>query len=119
MDRLVACLVHHQLDSPQAKHVGDLVRIHEHACRPMRGHRADKLGHRHHAALNVHMRVEQARHQVSSPCIDYLRTLTDGMTGILADISNVAFDHRDICARDDLPGLHTDPLSVPDDQVGG
>ena len=60
----------HQPDARHAEHIGDLVRIDEHRGRAVRDDGAGELGDRHHAALDMHVRVAEAGHEVAPRGLD-------------------------------------------------
>ena len=66
IDRQAHCLVMHELDARETEHIGDLMRIDEHARRALRNDGSGKLGNRHHATLDMHVPIDQARHHVSA-----------------------------------------------------
>ena len=92
----------HQLDAWQPQHIGDLMRVDEHGGRAMRDDGAGELGHRHHAAFDMHMPVAQTRHEISAIGLDDLRLGAYGMGRIGTHISEAFGDDRDIGIWNDL-----------------
>jgi hypothetical protein len=117
MDWLVEGFINHQFDAPQAKNIGDFVRVDEHAGCAKGSHGAHKLGDGDHAALDMHVRVQQARDEIAPARIEHLGLRANGMIGVFAHIGDVFLDDGDISMRDDLPGLDADPLSVFDNHI--
>ncbi len=115
---LLLRFIHHQLHALETEHIGDLMRVDEHAGRAAHGDRAHKLGDRHHAGFDVHVTIQQTRDEVASLRIDDLCVLADRMTRIFTHIGNMPVDHGNIRAGDDLSGLDAYPFAVEDDQVG-
>ena len=111
-------LVMHQADAFEAEHVGDLVRIDEHRGGAVRDDGAAEFGDRHHAALDMHVAVAQARHQVAPAGIDHLGALADGVAGVRPAIGEAARDDGKVGAGDHLARMHVDPAAVAHDQIG-
>ena len=118
MHRLPGGLVCHQFDALQPEDIGDLVRVDEHAGGAVRQDRPHKLGHGQHARFDVHMPIQQARHQVLAVCFDDACLLADGMGGIRADIGDPTILDGNIGLRHELAGLHADPGAFAQHQVG-
>ena len=110
-------LVVHQPNAGKSKHVADLVRVDEHARGAMRDDGAGELGRRNHAALDVHVAVAQARHEITAGGVDERRCRSDGVTG-RADDRKSARGDRDVGIRDDLAGIDVDPTAVTNDEIG-
>ena len=55
---------YHEVDSLDAQHVADLVRVGNHADGAVSNDQAPELARRHHAALNMYVTVDEARHQI-------------------------------------------------------
>jgi hypothetical protein len=110
-------LIHHQAHPAQAKHIGNLMRIDEHAGRAARKHRPHKLSHRQHTRFDMHMGIDQAGESGSARRIDQACLRSKGMRGIRPNISHPAIDHGYIGAWHKLTGLDTYPHPVADDQI--
>ena len=107
----------HQADARQPEDIGDLVRIDEHRRRPVRDHGATEFGDRHHAALDVHMRVAEARDQVASFRIDDRRVRTDGVAEARSNRRDPPADNGDVRARHDLSRMDAEPARVLKERV--
>ena len=66
------------------------MRVDEHRRRTVRDHCPCKLGYGDHAALHVHVRIAQTRHEVAIIGLDNIRLLTDGVTGVGTDVGKSA-----------------------------
>src|ERR1044071_4403031 len=67
---------------------------------------------------HMHVSIQQTGHQVTPLRIDDFCFPADRVTRILAHISDMSILDGNIRAGDDLAGLHADPLSVLDHQIG-
>ena len=72
VDRHGHRLVMHQPDAVEPEHVGDLVRVDEHGRRAVRDHGAGEFGHRHHAALDMHVPVAETGDEIAAAGVDHL-----------------------------------------------
>jgi len=63
------------------------------------------------------MPIEQARDEVASLCVDNFCLLSNGMTGIFANVGDVSVFDGDVCPSDDFALLNSDPLPVKNDRV--
>ena len=108
----------HQPDAVEPEHVGDLVRVHEHAGRAVRNDGAGELGRRHHAALDMHVPVAEAGDEIAPAGIDHLGLRADRVLGRVPDEREAARDDGHVHAWDHLAGIDVDPAPVADDQLG-
>ena len=108
----------HQLDACEAQHVGNLVGVDEHAGGAVRGDRAGELGHREHAALDVHGAVAQPGYQEAVRSLDDAGRRTDGAARVGADVGDASLGNRDVSVRNNFAGIDVDPTTLPDHQVG-
>jgi hypothetical protein len=65
----------HPLDPCGSEHVRDLVRVGHHRGRAVRDDRAGELGRRELGGLDVHVRVDEAGHQVVAAAVDALASV--------------------------------------------
>jgi len=104
--------VQHEADAVQPVDVGDLVRVGDHAGDAVRQRGLAEGGRRAHAALDVHVGVDQARRDIAPAQVDDVR-------------GGVAFAHAHddrVLDRDlggiDFAGKDVDELQVRQQQVG-
>ena len=116
--RLPGSLVCHQFDAFKPKNVGNLMWVDEHAGGAMWQNRPHELGHGQHARFDMHMPVQQARHQVFPGCFNDASLFADGMCRVRADVGNPAILDRDIGLWHQLARLHAHPGAFAYHQVG-
>src|SRR5690606_28517041 len=111
-------LVVHQAHAGQPQDVGDLVRVDEHAGRPVGDDGAGELGHGDHAALDVHVGVTQAGHKVALFGLDEPRLRADAVAGIRPDVGDATAGDGDVGAGQNFAAVDIDPAAVADDGIG-
>ena len=117
VDRLDLRLVVHQAHAGQSHDVGDLVRVDEDRGRAAQGNRADELGQRDHAGLDVHVRVAKPRDQEAAAGVDDAGVLADLLAGVLAAKGEAPLGHGDVDTQDQFARVHVDPGAAQDDGV--
>ena len=118
VDRLLARFRQHQFDARHAEDVGHLVRVSEDGRRAVGDHGAGVFGDAQHAALDVHMRVQEAGHQAAAFRGDDFGLRADAIAELRADGGDAAGADGDIDMGDQFAGMGVDPASGADQQVG-
>ena len=95
-----------------AEDVRDLVRVGDDRGRAERENESGELVDHQLHRLDVHVRVDEAGHDVASRCVQRLAAL------VATDARDEAIDHRDV-GLEPLASEDREDATSPDDEVGG
>jgi hypothetical protein len=108
----------HQAHPFNAQDVGDFVGVNEHGRCAVRNDRSGELGDSDHTALDVHVRVAQARNKIAVLGVDDLGIIANGVLGVGANIGDPAAADGYIGSGDDFTAVDVYPTAVPNHEIG-
>ena len=111
VERHVVADVEQPVDAVRAEHVRDLVRIGDHRGRAVREHRPRELVDHQLRRLDVHVRVDEARHEVAPACVHPLAA------GVAAEARDAPVGDRHVDVEP-LLGEGREHLGVLDHEIG-
>src|SRR6266852_2038717 len=110
--RQVVAEVEQPVDAVAPQHVRDLVRVGDDGGRPERQHESREFVGKQLCRLEMHVRVDEARHHVATRRVDDLRAV------VLAEAGDVAAGDRHVGLQP-LAREHREHAPAPEHEVGG